>query len=337
MGQNSGSRFRTTSVYEREIETKIDMTDLEVLGTLGRGSFGFVQLVKHVKTGTTYALKRLRRAQVMEYGQQVHVMDEKRIMTKLNSPFLIRLHQTYKTEENLYFLQEVALGGELFTILRSRARFDEPTSRFYAACVVLGFEHMHKKNIIYRDLKPENLLLDDKGYLKVTDFGFAKVCTDRTYTLCGTPDYLAPEMVLGEGHGKGIDWWTLGILLFEMLASYPPFYDEHDQMKTYQKIVNNPVQCPHYFSKTAADLVGKLLHKNASKRLGVVKGGVDNIKNHKFFKGFDWQGLEARRLTAPILPIVKNSGDLSNFPPDDDDDGYDKPYVDDGSGWDDDF
>eukprot|EP00479_Gromia_sphaerica_P010907 TRINITY_DN5182_c0_g1_i1.p1 TRINITY_DN5182_c0_g1~~TRINITY_DN5182_c0_g1_i1.p1 ORF type:complete len:178 (+),score=18.89 TRINITY_DN5182_c0_g1_i1:310-843(+) len=133
------------------------------------------------------------------------------------------------------FLLEVSLGGELFSLLRNKTVFSENTSRFYAACVVEAFECMHSKNIVYRDLKPENLLLDENGYLKVQILGFAKVVKDRTWTLCGTPDYLAPEVVSGQGHAKGVDWWTLGVLVFEMLASYPPFYD-NDPMQTYAKI-----------------------------------------------------------------------------------------------------
>eukprot|EP00493_Phyllostaurus_siculus_P015210 UN15444 len=130
----------------------------------------------------------------------------------MNNPFLVNLRGTYKDKYKVYFLLDVCLGGELFTILRRRRYFNEATSKFYAGCVVEAFDYMHSRRIIYRDLKPENLVLDDQGYLKVTDFGFAKVAEDKTFTLCGTPDYLAPEIVTGQGHGKGVDWWTLGIL-----------------------------------------------------------------------------------------------------------------------------
>jgi len=258
-------------------------------------------------------------------------------MMQLDTPFLIRLYRTFKSANHLYFLQEVALGGELFNILRTRVRFDEPTARFYTACVVLGFEHMHKQDIIFRDLKPENLLLDGQGFLKITDFGFAKVCKDRAHTLCGTPDYLAPEMILGRGHSKGVDWWTLGILLYEMLVSYPPFYNEDDQMATYLNIVKADISYPKDLSNPAVDLIASLLERNPSRRLGVTKGGVAAIKRHKFFEGFDWPALEARRMRPPIIPVVKDPEDLSNFPPAPDEDGPAAPYVDDGSGWDDEF
>jgi protein kinase A len=217
--------------------------DLKVIGTLGKGSFGHVQLVKHKKSGMTYALKSVSKAQIVETCQQSHIISEKQTMAKLNSPFLIRLYATYKDKNQLYFLLEPSLGGELFTVLRKRKLFSDSVAAFYAASVVLGFEYMHSLDIVYRDLKPENLLLDKNGHLKITDFGFAKVLKGRTWTLCGTPDYLAPEIVQMRGHGKGVDWWTLGILIFEMLASYPPFFDE-DPMKTYSKILHNTPKFP---------------------------------------------------------------------------------------------
>jgi CRP-like cAMP-binding protein len=309
--------------------------ELQVIGTLGKGSFGHVQLVQYPPTGQIFALKAVSKQQIVQTGQQGHIMSEKRVMAMLDHPFLIKLHGTYKDPDRLFFLLEVCLGGELFSVLRARTFFDEDTARFYAASVVLAFEFMHSKNIIYRDLKPENLLLDKDGYLKVTDFGFAKIVTGRTYTLCGTPDYLAPEIVAGKGHGKGVDWWTLGILIYEMLSSYPPFYDE-DPMKTYAKIMHGKIAFPSHFSKEAISLISKLLHHKPTKRLGVVKGGASLIKEHPWFAGFDWDALLARQMKAPILPKISSTTDLSNF--DDYPDTDDFPqYIDNGTDWDADF
>jgi len=320
-----------------EQEKKIEFSSLKVIGTLGKGSFGHVQLVKDTNTGKTYALKSVSKAQIVQTGQQGHIMNEKRVMETLKHPFLIRLFGTFKDKNRLMFLLEPSLGGELFSVLRARTLFDEDTARFFAASVVLAFEFMHGKNIIYRDLKPENLLLDGEGYLKVTDFGFAKeLTTGRTWTLCGTPDYLAPEIVAGKGHGKGVDWWTLGVFIYEMLASYPPFYDE-DPMKTYAKIMHGNITFPSHFSKEATNLISKLLLHKPTKRLGVVKGGAKLIKKHAWFKGFDWDALYNRKMKAFIIPKIKNMEDISNFDDYGETEHRIEPYEDDGTNWDAEF
>jgi cGMP-dependent protein kinase len=183
--------------------------DLQVLGTLGQGSFGHVQLVKHTPSNLNFALKGVSKQQIFDTHQQGHIMSEKRVMATLMHPFIIRLHTTFKDANQLYFLLEPVLGGELFSVLKKRKLFKENAARFYAGSVVLAFEYLHSKDTVYRDLKPENLLLDSSGYIKVADFGFAKKIVNKTWTLCGTPEYLSPEIVSGEGHGKGVDWWTV--------------------------------------------------------------------------------------------------------------------------------
>lgn len=184
--------------------------------------------------------------------------------------------------------------------------------RFYAAQVCLMFEYLHSKNIIYRDLKPENILIDKSGYLKLTDFGFAKICEGRTYTLCGTPEYLAPEILLNKGHGKPVDWWTFGVLVYEMIAGIDPFNDE-DPMLIYQKILKGKLKFPQSFNSNAKSLVKHLLESDLSKRYGNLKGGVSDIKNHRFFKGLDWDNLVNMKITPPYIPKVSSAGDTSNF------------------------
>merc|ERR1712176_1151306 len=240
------------------------------------------------------------------------IINEKKIMRELNNQFLVNLHKTYKDKYRVYFLLDVCLGGELFTILRKRRYFDEDASRFYSGCVIEAFDYMHGEDIIYRDLKPENLVLDEKGFLKVTDFGFAKKITDKTYTLCGTPDYLAPEIVTGQGHGKGVDWWTLGILIYEMLASFPPFFDD-EPMMTYRKIIQGKFKFPRYLSAESKDLISKFLKPKSTKRLGVIKGGAALIRTHPWFKDFRWAQLKEQTLKPPIKNKVKHTKDLSNF------------------------
>ena len=292
----------------------INMDDLITVSKLGKGSFGSVNLVKHKITNETYALKIVNKSQVVKTGQQEHIISEKNVMMLLDSQFIVKLYNTYKDKKNLYFLLEVVLGGELFTVLRARTVFNENTARFYTASVVYAFNYMHKKSIIYRDLKPENLLLDNKGYLKITDFGFAKIINDRTYTLCGTPDYLAPEVIAGSGHSKAVDWWTLGVLLYEMLASYPPFYHE-DPMKTYAKIMYGKIIYPKHFSNDSINIIRSFLMAKPNKRLGIIKGGLYKIQQHLWFKknNFNWELLYQKKLKAPIIPNIKNREDTSNF------------------------
>eukprot|EP00644_Phytophthora_capsici_P000956 jgi/Phyca11/551631/estExt2_Genewise1Plus.C_PHYCAscaffold_430075 len=193
----------------------IQRDDLEILRTLGSGTFGRVKLVRHKPTGAAYALKILNKASVVAYKQQRNVVNEKSVMAQCSHPFLLKLYTTYKDATRLYLLIEFVQGGELFTYLHatpsSPGRLPNDHARFYASHVLMALEYLHERCIVYRDLKPENLLIDPQGYLKVVDFGFAKVVDDRTYTLCGTTEYLAPELVLGKGHNRGVDYWALGV------------------------------------------------------------------------------------------------------------------------------
>ena len=210
----------------------------------------------------------------------------------------------------------------VFTILRERQKFDEPTSRFYGANVAAAFEYLHERKIVYRDLKPENLLLDGKGYLKVVDFGFAKEITDRTWTLCGTPEYLAPEIITNKGHNLAVDWWAFGILIFEMLVGQPPFCAD-DPMDIYQKILRNRVTYPAFVSKVARELISKLLVSNPSQRLGSLKRMHRDVSGHSFFKSVDWAVLTRKELKAPYIPKISSPTDTSNFDDYEDESGDD--------------
>lgn len=289
-----------------------ELEELQTIGLLGRGAFGKVTLVVDPHTKKSYALKAIKKTQIEEIGQSSHIVNEKRVMMMMENRFLVNLRRTYKDEWRVYFLVDVCLGGELFSILRKHRSFNDEQTRFYIGCVVEAFSYMHGMHIIYRDLKPENLVMDETGYIKVTDFGFAKVCPKKTYTLCGTPDYLAPEIVTGQGHGKAVDWWCCGVLIYELLSSFPPFFDD-EPMGTYRKIIQGKFKFPKYFTADARDLIARLLRTRPTKRLAMMKGGADNIRNHVWYNGFDWDALRSGEMEAPWKPAVKSHDDISNF------------------------
>lgn len=203
-------------------------------------------------------------------------------------------------------------GGELFTHLRKAGKFSNDQTRFYAAQIVMAVQCLHAEGVVYRDLKPENLLLDDEGYLKITDFGFAKYVEDRTWTLCGTPEYLAPEIIQSKGHGRAVDWWALGIIIYEMLAGYPPFYDENP-FGIYQKILSGKLDFARHFETHARDLVRKLLTADRTKRIGNLKNGAEDIKKHKWFRGLNWAALYNKQIPAPIVPEVEGPSDTRHY------------------------
>ncbi|KAJ3182552.1 hypothetical protein HDU85_002651 [Gaertneriomyces sp. JEL0708] len=288
------------------------LSDFTLLKTLGTGTFGRVYLTRFRNTNQFYAMKVLKKVEVVKLKQVEHINSEKQILGSVRFPFIVNMLCTFQDDQNLYMLLEYVCGGELFSHLRKAGKFSNDMTRFYAAEIVLAIEYLHSMDIIYRDLKPENLLLDDRGQIKITDFGFAKKVEDRTWTLCGTPEYLAPEIIESKGHGKAVDWWALGILIFEMLAGYPPFFDDNP-FGIYEKILAGKIAFPHDFDKDAKDLVKRLLTADRSKRLGNLKGGSEDIKRHKWFKGVDWQALYDGRVQAPIVPLISHAGDTRNF------------------------
>ncbi len=211
--------------------------------TVGTGTFGRVRVVQYKPTRAWYALKILKKSEIIRLRQVEHIQSEVKILSQIQHPFIVNMLGFLADEKRLYMLFDYVPGGELFSHLRRANKFSNDASRFYAAEITLAFEYLHSFNIVYRDLKPENLLLTAKGHIKITDFGFAKVVDDRTYTLCGTPEYLAPEIIQSKGHSKGVDWWAIGILIFEMLAGYPPFFDE-TPYGIYQKILQGKIDWP---------------------------------------------------------------------------------------------
>ncbi|KAJ2393693.1 cAMP-dependent protein kinase catalytic subunit [Coemansia sp. RSA 2603] len=311
--QNSWEQTQVPQPPERSYEdTHVRLDEFEIFRTVGTGSFGRVRLVKHRETGKYYAMKVLKKSHVVRAKQVEHVNSERRILAECGCPFIVHMLGTCQDRVNLYFFMEYVVGGELFTYLRRYHRFPPPVAKFYAAEVLLALEYLHERNIIWRDTKPENILLDGRGHVKLTDMGFAKKVMDRTWTLCGTPDYLAPEVIQAKGYGRSVDWWALGILIFEMIAGYPPFYDE-DHYRLYEKILAGRIQWPAQFDPVARDLVSRLLTADLSRRLGNLHRGSADIKEHRWFAEVDWNRLAMREIPAPLIPPQKVDGDTSNF------------------------
>ncbi|KAG6029318.1 hypothetical protein E4U40_000562 [Claviceps sp. LM458 group G5] len=305
--QHQGSISRVT-------KGKYSLADFEILRTLGTGSFGRVHLVQSKHNQRFYAIKVLKKAQVVKMKQVEHTNDERRMLSDVKHPFLITLWGTFQDWRSLYMVMDFVEGGELFSLLRKSGRFPNPVAKFYAAEATLALEYLHSKNIIYRDLKPENLLLDRHGHLKITDFGFAKRVPDKTWTLCGTPDYLAPEVVSNKGYNKSVDWWSLGILIYEMLCGYTPFWDSGSPMRIYENILKGRVKYPQYINADAQHLLERLITADLTKRLGNLYGGSQDVKNHPWFAEVTWDRLARKDIDAPYTPPIKaGTGDASQF------------------------
>ncbi|NXY75929.1 KGP2 kinase, partial [Glareola pratincola] len=311
--------------------------NLEVVTTLGVGGFGRVELVKVKNENTTFAMKCIKKKHVVDTKQQEHIYSEKKILEQICSPFIVKLYRTFKDNKYVYMLLEACLGGELWSLLRDRGSFDEATTKFCVGCVTEAFDYLHHIGIIYRDLKPENLILDAEGYIKLVDFGFAKKIGSgqKTWTFCGTPEYVAPEVILSKGHDFSVDFWSLGILVYELLTGSPPF-SGGDQMMTYNLILKGieKLDFPKIITRRPEDLIRRLCRQNPTERLGNLRNGINDIKKHRWLSGFNWDGLKGRKLTSPLKRELSGPTDYSYFdsyPPEE------RTPPDELSGWDKDF
>ncbi|GAA5878656.1 hypothetical protein JCM3774_000441 [Rhodotorula dairenensis] len=307
-------------VLRRGEDLGLSLGDFDMLDTLGTGTFGRVILVRlrtspsrpHQTEPLYFALKVLGKDTVVRLRQIEHVNSERSTLAHVHHPFVVNLFCTFQDEANLYMLLEFVQGGELFSHLRRAGRFSADVARFYIANLVLVLDYLHKQDIIYRDLKPENLLIGADGHIKVADFGFAKYVQDRTFTLCGTPEYLAPEIITATGHGAAADWWALGVLLFELLAGYPPFFADNP-LEIYEKILKGKFAVPAHIDPVAKDLIRRLLTADLTQRLGNLHNGAQDVMDHPWFEGVDWAAVERGEIRAPIIPTTTIPGDTSNF------------------------
>ena len=331
---------KSKSRIERLGQATVKYEDLIQHAPLGSGTFGRVFLVtdknQHQKNGGSggrneddgststgtpqkpMALKCMVKKQIVDTKMTKSINNERLLMSFVGHPFVLRLIASFQDKNQVFMLLDYVCGGELFSRLADLHHLPFSHSRFYAACVLSAFEHLHRKEIIYRDLKPENLLIDRKGYLKVVDFGFAKKLknNEKTYTVCGTPEYLAPEIILRTGHNFLVDVYAVGILIYEMEVGSSPFQDKSGQMNNSvicNQILKNKVQFPKGVNSRTQELVTELLIKKSSKRLGSGKLGTKECLKHKYFRELDFDVLIKKAYKAPWVPELQNEMDTSNF------------------------
>uniref|UniRef100_A0A8C1R0J7 protein kinase C n=1 Tax=Cyprinus carpio TaxID=7962 RepID=A0A8C1R0J7_CYPCA len=302
---------------EEEEQFHFSLKDFKCVAVLGRGHFGKVLLAEYSITGEMFAIKALKKGDVVARDEVESLMCEKRIFETVNSvrhPFLVNLFACFQTKEHVCFVMEYAAGGDLMMHIHADV-FSEPRATFYAACVVLGLQFLHEHKIVYRDLKLDNLLLDTEGFVKIADFGLCKEgmgYRDKTSTFCGTPEFLAPEVLTETSYTRAVDWWGLGVLIFEMLVGESPFPGD-DEEEVFDSIVNDEVRYPRFLSTEAISVMRRLLRRNPERRLGAGERDAEDVKKHLFFRNIDWDGLLAKKVKPPFVPTIQSSSDVSNF------------------------
>jgi len=288
----------------------------KLIKVIGKGSFGKVFLVREIKTSQMFALKVLKKDNIIKRNQVEHTKTERSVLGYVKHPFIVGLNMAFQSREKLYFVLDYCAGGELFFHLGKLGKFKESRSRFYAAEIILAISYVHTLDIIYRDLKPENVLLDGTGHIRLTDFGLSKEgissSSSGANSFCGTPEYLAPEILNRQGHGRGVDWWSLGALLYEMLTGLPPFYCQ-DRERLFEKIRKSELHYPASLSTNAKHVLRGLLTKDPTRRLGSGEKDAEEIKSHPFFASIDWEKLQRGEIAPPWAPTITGNQDTSQF------------------------
>ena len=294
-----------------EVTPLLTMASFQILSVLGRGFFGKVMLVQHCQTGQQYAIKSIQKSRLIQTKKSHTVIAERNVLMKTKHPFIVQLHFAFQTPSKFYLGLEYVSGGELFYHLEKRKSFPINEVRLYVAEIGLALNYLHSIGIIYRDLKPENVMLDAEGHIKLTDFGLAKelIQSDSTSTLCGTSDYLAPEMVMKIQYGYEVDWWSLGILMFEMLTNTTPFHDENKSIM-FNEIINSNPDFPPNIPDDAIELMSALLTKNPIQR-----PSFEIIKKFRFFENLNWDKVYKREYQPEFIPPFDNDSKTSNFDP----------------------
>ncbi|KAJ5072715.1 non-specific serine/threonine protein kinase [Anaeramoeba ignava] len=297
---------------------KLNEKKFQILNVIGKGSFGTVYLVKQKGTKKYFAMKVLEKKRILEKNQVKHLQAERNVHKQLNNPFIASLVCSFQNESQLFMVIEFVNGGEIYYHLDREQVFSQSRVKLYAAEIILALEHIHSKKIVYRDLKPENILLDSEGHIRLIDFGLSKILHDgedgKAKTLCGTPEYLAPEILTGEEQHYAVDFWSLGVIMFEMLHGMPPFYSDNSN-DMYIKILTEDLKISDSLDQSTRYVLQGLLDRNPATRLGLDKKGKLNIKKHPFFRGIDWDKVYHKQYIPEFIPKVNNTTDLSQIDP----------------------
>nr|AAB33196.1 ATPK19=ribosomal-protein S6 kinase homolog [Arabidopsis thaliana, Peptide, 471 aa] [Arabidopsis thaliana]BAA07661.1 ribosomal-protein S6 kinase homolog [Arabidopsis thaliana] len=309
----SGNDDTDSEKSPEEVSGVVGIEDFEVLKVVGQGAFGKVYQVRKKDTSEIYAMKVMRKDKIVEKNHAEYMKAERDILTKIDHPFIVQLKYSFQTKYRLYLVLDFINGGHLFFQLYHQGLFREDLARVYTAEIVSVVSHLHEKGIMHRDLKPENILMDVDGHVMLTDFGLAKEFEEntRSNSMCGTTEYMAPEIVRGKGHDKAADWWSVGILLYEMLTGKPPFLGSKGKIQ--QKIVKDKIKLPQFVFNEAHALLKGLLQKEPERRLGSGPSGAEEIKKHKWFKAINWKKLEAREVQPSFKPAVSGRQCIANF------------------------
>ena len=300
--------------------SKISENDFTKIKLIGKGSYGNVFLVRYNKNNMIYAMKVYKKSDLREKNQENNTKSERNLLTQINFPFIVEVKFAFQTDSKLFLVQEFIQGGDLFFHIHSGQKFSTQKTKFYLVEIILAIDFLHKNNMIYRDLKPENILIDSKGHIKLTDFGLSKIVTnieEKSFTICGTLQYIAPEIITGEGYNESVDWWSLGIIMYEMLTGKLPFKFNFDSQEEQEQndlnIYDKKIKFPSWIEENAKDLINKLLNKNPEKRIGSGKEGAENIKKHPFFSDIDWNKALNKELRPPFIPKIENETDIKYF------------------------
>lgn len=301
--------------YETNMPSpKPDFNTYQKQRIIGKGAFSSVFLYRHKRTGQFVACKRLDKEHLIKHNMVEQILSEKKILQSSECSFVIQLLFSWKDNDFIYFFMPFVCGGDMLTFLTGQRKLSETVCRFYSSQLVIALEYLHAMNVVHRDIKPENVLIDANGYIKLADFGMARLATEQLWTFCGTMEYMSPEMIQSKGYGMSTDWWAFGVFVYEMAFGRTPFYAYRtDQTLLFGKVLQAQYDLPKSFSADLRNLLSRLLIIDIKQRLGCTRKDLQDLKTHKWFRDLNWRDIELQNSRPPLKPVVRESGDTSNF------------------------